>query len=697
MTSPEKNRDSGALERVPGFLLAAIVVAICLGATHRWMYSNGYFARPPIHDSSWYRLDSYRLREAWIDGGWIGWIKASWNLPGVHPPLLPAVTGLQAALLGKDAIEPRDLWNVTAFFGAILLAGVYRLARNFASKTDAVLATLAAGMSPGIACFLRPFDPQMPMAAMLVWSLDFLVRSRALTRPIPTALSGLATALAIQAKMLAPLYAVGPLVIAMIAARTGPEKKWPLKGLVIFVATAATGLCFWYPAHFWSVIAYTNSVTGGSGQELYSGAMPKWSAERWLYYPRVFCNQGFSFWTAVFVLAAVIGGLLRAAFRRDPQKSMRDRWIVAGSIIVAFVPLTLGQAGSHALYTIPFIAHGCTAIAAWIGGFDSPSARRLWRAAFLFAVVMTAWVTFRPIDSERPWAEFGGFTINGRTETRLGDAARAVGISATPNAEDWPIDAFVDEMAGRRRDAAVAYGFFAYADHPFMSASNFEYRAMVRRRRVFAQKLGLDRAPHSLDDFLAVRDVDYFLVHELTTREISPRPTTSEIIAHLERSGIRTTVVATKHPTPSSTLELVRVDWPRPGTFDALSEDSFDRTLIVVPQHPETASSPQFLGSRHVLFPGNHVALTTYWRFSAPDLAKIGSVKAVVTSPDVDGIVRATPLEFSIVPSFLEPTRQILAVSTDEFTLGGRKMTTVDIELTFGSSKVRERVMIGSD
>lgn len=697
MTSPEKNRDSGALERVPGFLLAGVVVAICLGATHRWMNANGFFARPPIHDSSWYRLDAFRLREAWIDGGWIGWVKASWNLPGVHPPLLPAVTGLEAALLEKDAIEPRDLWNVTAFFGAILLGGVYRLARNFASKTDAALATLAAGMCPGIACFLRPFDPQMPMAAMLVWSLDGLVRSRALARPIPTALSGLAMAMALQAKMLAPLYGVGPLAVAMIAARTGPEKRWPWRGLVIFVASAATGLCFWYPAHFWSVIAYTNSVTGGSGQEIYSGAMPKWSAERWLYYPRVFCNQGFSFWTAVFVLAAVIGGIVRAAFRRDPKKSTRDRWIVAGSIIFAFVPLTLGQAGSHALYTIPFIAHGCTAVAAWIGGFESPRARLAWRAAFLFAVVMTAWVTFRPIDSERPWADFGGFTINGRTETRLGDAARAVGISAEPNAEDWPIDAFIDEMAGRRRDAAVAYGFFAYADHPFLSASNVEYRAMVRRRRLFAQKLALDRAPRSLGDFLAVRDVDYFLVHELTTREMTPRPTTSEILAHLEKSGIRTTVVAKKHPTPISTLELVRVDWPRPGTFETIDENALERVgLDAVPPSTET-TSPHFAGSRYVVFAEGRVALTTYWRFSAADLAVTRTIKTVLSSPEGGAVVPPVPLEFSIAQAAPAKSGAILAISTDEFTLVARKPTAVDVELTFGTSTVRQRLTIGRE
>src|SRR5512134_1739194 len=126
----------------------AVVVAIAIGfffaANGRWMNDNGFFSRPPPHDASWYRLESYRSSQVLQDAGFRAWVNAGRHLRGPHPPFLVMFTGLCLGVWGRPDAEPRDLFFVSAFFGALMAIATYRLARNFLSSWGAALCAFIA-------------------------------------------------------------------------------------------------------------------------------------------------------------------------------------------------------------------------------------------------------------------------------------------------------------------------------------------------------------------------------------------------------------------------------------------------------------------------------------------------------------------------------------------------------------------------
>lgn len=590
-----------------------LLAAICLAQSvlaYGWMERNGFVERPFVTDAAWYRVEALGFQRAYAASGVTGWIRAGLAADSSHPPTVPMLVGLVAGLRGDPGVSYDAAFLTIQAFAAAFLFGSYLLARRFMGRTAAVAVAALVASTPVFIPNLRPFFPQMPMSAMLVWTSYALLAADGFSRRGPSIAAGVLAGTAAMVKMLAPLYCAGTVAAALWLAvrRPGPKRR-PLLNAASALGAAGLVALPWYAQHWRTVWYYTAAVTGDEGQERYSAAMSAGSLARWIYYPYHFLNSGLGWLIAIPFLAAVAWGaavLIRSA-RRSPdlppaaRLRIRDALLLVAAPAAAFVPLTLGQAAVRAFYVMCFIPFAAALIVRFVAVRRSKAARvgfSLWLAVSAvlyqaagqrppegfdgetFPALIASSPTLRsltPLDDRRarfpeamhlPVSDdktiYGKFPLDvlPRIDEFFGNAAKAVRAEARTPAEHWPIVEFLealDKVDPPARSRLVLTTPRARAN-PYFGHVQFLYEA---------ERLGKDVEIALFEDLVKqdqegrtgeLRVGDYLVVDD------RPRPGLRSVeatLADLASGGAEGVVVLQASPTDYCKLGLVKV--VRPG------------------------------------------------------------------------------------------------------------------------------------
>lgn len=482
-----------------------LLLLICLaqaGLGARWMSRNGFFDRPMTSDAAHYRIDTLRMKRAYEEGGLGAWLGSGLTYGRGQPPATQLLAALIAALRKDDGVAPSSAWAAVQVFGALLVVGTYRLARNFGGRGAALAAAALAASTPVVEANLRPFFPQFPMAATLVWVYDAALRCRGFTRRGATAALGVWCATACLTKVLAPLYFAGPVGAAFLVGVARPAtRRAALRNAGI--ALAALGLAVpWYVSHWDNLWSYVGYVVGPTGQALFSGSVEKSAWERWIYYPFNFANNGIGAFFAATLLALAFARLCGGAPRSDVPETERaprgSAWLLAAAPLVAYIPLTLGQTAARAFYTLPFVPLAALAAARLTVALRSTPARRAAITVLALVAVFHQvlgqedFVDVTKARGELRVATFGRaaagltFDLAPHVDLFLTWPASMSGVMPGGPVEAWPTRAFVARILATSEApepfvAKVAIPGFV---HPYVETANLVYEAELVGRRL---------------------------------------------------------------------------------------------------------------------------------------------------------------------------------------------------------------------
>lgn len=552
--------------RVRAIALVVAVLAAHLFLSWRWSRANGCLARPAVTEATPYRLKSARLLVALQDGGLPAWIEAAHVERDSHTPLLSMVGSL-FGWIGGGGVSPTAMWATMTFFAWLLGLGTYRLARSFVDPGPAAAVMALTLASPIAQAYQRDYLPTLPMVALLVWSLDALVRSDFLGRASTSARFGVLAGLATFAKVIAPLYLVGPALVAVLVGlrRSGQRA---LGGLLLAGVgfTAVTGA--WAACNLGGVLDYTDRIVGEKGVDSVQAAT---SPDRWIHYPREVINKGYGFPLGVVVVAAACWSL----FSSRGRKAWSARaWALVAVVLVSWAILTSGQTGTGSQYAFLWVPLGNLLLLCALVRVPRPRRRAALGALALLAGSWNLALAQRPITDDRVLCRWHGLELAGGTGQYLGLWLRRLNVQSEPEAEPWPVLEFEDLVLA---DAGEAVPRIA-TSHPVLTA-NMEYEALMERRTIDrvqapwatalarARPVMTDRArllaeqrrgPRSLWPLTAV---DYFVEDTLF---FDPTILREDI----ESLGITVDVLATREVTERSTVSLLalRKPWRRPST-----------------------------------------------------------------------------------------------------------------------------------
>lgn len=608
-----------------GRLVAALLVAaLCVAQSalaFDWLARNGFLERPFVSDAGWYRVDALRLRRGFENGGLLGWLAAGLREDGSHPPVVPMAVGLASALSGSEGVPFEAAFAVIQCFAAAFVVGTYVLARRFMGPAWSFGAAAVAASFPVVLQNLRPYFPQLPMAAALAWTFASLLASEGFTRRRASIAFGAVAGFATMVKMLAPLYFGGAAAAALVfGLRRGSPRRDVAINLLLALAAFALVAGPWYALHWRSVSAYTAYVTGDEGQERYSASVDEGTAARWIYYPFHLLNAGTGWFVAIVFVPALVAAIVAAARSRraapDAAASRRlnDALVLAAAPALAYVPLTLGQIAARAFYLLPFLPFAALLVARFGATRRRRAARAVVAAWCFVASLLHQALALRPPESDGPpraWltgsetlaaltpledrrAPFPGlpnlpvsddpavnrrfpFDVLPRIDDHFGAAFRAVHASPGRPGERWPVAEYVAEAF---RDATIIRPRLALLlprrrPHPYLGHMQFAYEAELARRDL-AVVLLEDLARRGEDPLrrLAVA-ADYVVVDERTTRDAVGL---QAVLAGLSRGAATGEVLRRDRPTPEAGAALVAVRrngsarGPRPAA-DAVAED----------------------------------------------------------------------------------------------------------------------------
>lgn len=596
--------------------VAGVVVVHGL-LTWRWMRDNGFFARPPSHDASWYRLDAQLMLDALRQDGIWAWLRAAFDYDGSHPPLVMALSAAVAGIAGADRLEPATAWPTTFLFGALLVCGVYRLARNFFSPARAAFAAAVASCCPVHLCFWRPFEVQMPMAALVLWSLDALLRSDGLRRRGAAAASGALLGAAALAKMLAPLYVAGAFAAVAVAGLRRPAtRRATLRGAAAWLVAAGAVAALWYARHWRGVLGYTQFVVGEEGQERFSRAASAFSAERWLYYPVAIVDHGFGLPLALCVAAALVAGLVRAVRARgrgaDSDEGPPRAAALAASVVVAWPVITLGTTVTFANYVQSFVPLGVLALVGALG-----LARRAGVRAALFGAVAVVAVwqgarAFRAPAEDVDGPRYGGVAVFGQVDTQIAGAVRKAGGLDAPDAEPWPTREFAEAMlrAVPHRKPRLAY--VMNWENPFVSSANLRFEALGLGRDLSLSSLSQIGTTDGPDVLATLRRADFAVVTLQRLRRGARRLGPEKLIAELAEAGLDAEIVARRRPTTKSDVSLVAMRWPHPAEIEPVAAAALERPGVRRVA-AEFANGWRLLALRHGVVGTDALVCTAYF------------------------------------------------------------------------------------
>jgi 4-amino-4-deoxy-L-arabinose transferase-like glycosyltransferase len=189
---------------------------------------------------------------AWAQGWQWGYYK--------HPPLSAWVAGLWFAVVPESHAGYSLL---AALNGAVGLAGLAVLAREFLPRHWVLLVVAAASLTPGISSLAMRFNANAILISSWPWAIALFVRWMQRGRPLDALLCGLACALA----MLGKYYSAVLLLTLLCAALWRPDWRQRLfsRSALWMVFTAALCLAphtLWLLAQSQGPLQYAQATTG---------------------------------------------------------------------------------------------------------------------------------------------------------------------------------------------------------------------------------------------------------------------------------------------------------------------------------------------------------------------------------------------------------------------------------------------------
>ena len=189
---------------------------------------------------------------AWAQGWQWGYYK--------HPPLSAWVAGLWFSVVPESHLGYSLLAAVN---GALGLAGLAVLAREFLPSRWVVLVVAVASLAPGITNLAMRFNANAILISTWPWALAFFVRLMRRGGAADAVLCGLACALA----MLGKYYSAVLLATLLAAALWLPEWRSRLRSSAVLLALATFLICMaphaaWLSAQVQGPLQYAQAATG---------------------------------------------------------------------------------------------------------------------------------------------------------------------------------------------------------------------------------------------------------------------------------------------------------------------------------------------------------------------------------------------------------------------------------------------------
>jgi len=145
--------------------------------------------------------------------------------PVQWPPLFHRLAACWWAATGYSHLALQLAWTAMLL---LLLWAVYLLGTQLAGRWAGLIAAVFTATAPEVANYGRAVTLELPLALSVAWAMTALGRSEGLRRKIPTALFGFCAGLAWLSKGYAPVYLLGPMIVALIWG--GPRTDWKKLG-----------------------------------------------------------------------------------------------------------------------------------------------------------------------------------------------------------------------------------------------------------------------------------------------------------------------------------------------------------------------------------------------------------------------------------------------------------------------------------
>lgn len=491
------------------FLLIALLSLHAAAGTW-WMRSCGFLARPPMPEAAEFRDDAHRLLGVLHRDGAVSVVKEGLASAGRRSLLVPLTATCVAAIRGDDDVGPTTLWTVNVLFGFCFGVGIYRLVRRQFARGAALLATALALTAPVVFVYQRPFYCQYPMAAVLPWVAEALVRSDGFRRRRWSVWAGFALGVATLAKEIAPVYVLGGAAYAFCRGVRSDPRRTMLNAL-LFVAAATLLLAPWLASSWAEVLAHVRSASLHPQPVADIVPEDRFTFARWSYYPLHFVNNGIGPLFAILIAAAI---LMTAAMRRrggaaaEPRvgsSSQADaaRTALALDALVAFALITYVQTAGFSQYMLSAVPAAACAAASLVARARTAAARRGWIAACAITIGLNLFTVLRPFDRDDAVARLGPFELCGRADHFIAFGARLLSALPRPEGETWPI---AESAAAMFKDAGDCEPVFLES-HAYVNVDNL---------RIQARKSG--RTFRATADIASLRAGMYMVVDDAVAR-----------------------------------------------------------------------------------------------------------------------------------------------------------------------------------
>ncbi|MAG54806.1 MAG: hypothetical protein CMJ83_00790 [Planctomycetes bacterium] len=452
------------------------VLVVTTSASAWWMWTNGFFCRPPAAEAALFRLYALDFLEPLESEGAGGFLRQLHSHRSPRGPLLAGVGALIAHLGG--GLTPVVLWVTTTFFGILFLVGTWRLALGFVPPRAALAVTTIVAFSPAVMTMSRVFRPQIAAAALTVWALAALSRSRLLTSRRHAVALGAFTALATLGKVMAPIYVVGGVAAALLAAQLQPEevRKASRRGAVISLLVFLAVCGWWLLPNLEAVLEYTAQASRGVRPWDMPAAPSRWEVERWTWYGIGFVNNAQGF------LVAAVAGLVIPFVLRGRRGSGRARfaadgsgWILLVAVVTGYVALTLGHLGSAGKFSMTFVPLVTLAAMAGLRRIRWAFVRGVAAVLLAVAALTTGVLGHRPFSDPVTLVRWHSFQVLSGGDTHVSAPARWLGLSPSSTGEEWPIREFVRTIAAESSSAGRPLRVLT--PHQYINFPNLLYAA----------------------------------------------------------------------------------------------------------------------------------------------------------------------------------------------------------------------------
>jgi|CXWL01.1.fsa_nt_gi hypothetical protein len=411
-------------------LFLALLLAILAGLG--WFVAHTD-ARLEYDDAGYLTRGLYHAHQVEAKGG-LALLRLPWSLrfEAPKPPLFHGVLALAALTLGSDQIGGILLAG-TILPLALLLAAVYALARRAGGPAGGSLAVLLLLCSPMTLLVSTRLLVETLFSALVVGGALALVARCETRRPIYDAALGVASGLALLAKLLAPLF-LGPTVLVgatIVWRREGPRPAARMLAVAGAVASLIAG--FWYLPNALAALNF-----GRHAAEHWPNISDLPGRQR----PFALADAAFGpGWIVVLILG------LAARRIRQPERPLSLLGGMALATAATSALVILSQPVFDPRYWLPALA----LLAAWLG----PIAAELWKvgptwrrlAIGVTAAAMMTLAATRLLAATRPTTPWGAASYVASLERNNSSGVR---LCTLGNNRDWNFDklALAVELAG---------------------------------------------------------------------------------------------------------------------------------------------------------------------------------------------------------------------------------------------------------